>query len=726
MKAAEDPSDGHSVPLRVHVLFHPSSTRARQLALKLFRLLNGPSTGWGPRIPVRFGASMDGLAARLPVLDAERSLVVVLVDARMVRRATAADRRTADAWARVVEELLTTYPPGAPSGCSVLPVAVEAAAFSLSPRLDDRSFVRLDANDERHLLFHVAIGCLRLMQGRPASEPRDVDSLPPVDVELFVSHAKRDLPREAWRGPVAALLNAFNTLPLKAWYDSSGIPVGARFGDEIESAVRRASAVIVVLTDGYSSREWCRREVLAAKAAGCPIVVVDAIESQVVRLFPYVGNAPTVRWRAALARATGSDNVPNASGTDESWEAEDASTVMLVTLFEALRYQHEVERLRMFAAASDRVLGTPPEAITVAAAPSETTRMIYPDPPLGREELEQVTTGRPDLELITPLERFAQWETPSGLDLVALSLSTGSDAERYGGSELHLATMAHDLALYLLLAGLRLLYGGVLGYGARRQNSRGPGDDVDYVERLMELVERYSPLARELGRPLEPIENWLAWPMYEELTDEQRNEYQGNRATLTEVPPPDDLDIGDSELRPGENGRYPDNTPLSRYVRARCLTNLRVESTSAASARVAMGGKLDGYTGLVPGVAEEVLLTLHVGKPVYLLGAFGGATRAVIDVMQGEVREELTSAWCEQHMAGWRELMDEYSRRGFAVLTPEQAADEFRSRGATGLAASLANGLSDHENEELKVTTDAQRAVELVLRGLHAVGRSGS
>jgi hypothetical protein len=179
------------------------------------------------------------------------------------------------------------------------------------------------------------------------------------------------------------------------------------------------------------------------------------------------------------------------------------------------------------------------------------------------------------------------------------------------------------------------------------------------------------------------------------------------------------------EFRPGEAGRYPKNTPLARYIRARCLTKMRQNSTSAASARVAMGGKLDGYTGGVPGVAEEVLLTLQAGKPVYLLGAFGGATRAVIDIMQGETREELTSAWCERHVPGWGELRDEYQRRGYAVLTPEQVAEEFRSRGATGLAASLANGLTDDENEELKVTTDAQRAVELVLGGLHSVGMEG-
>ena len=84
-----------------------------------------------------------------------------------------------------------------------------------------------------------------------------------------------------------------------------------------------------------------------------------------------------------------------------------------------------------------------------------------------------MTTSRPSLELVTPLERLAQWVPADGFDLVAVSLSGAPDADRYGGSELHLATMAHDLALYLLLSGHRLLYGGVLGHGAVGPSATG-------------------------------------------------------------------------------------------------------------------------------------------------------------------------------------------------------------------------------------------------------------
>lgn len=43
--------------------------------------------------------------------------------------------------------------------------------------------------------------------------------------------------------------------------------------------------------------------------------------------------------------------------------------------------------------------------------------------------------------------------------------------------------------------------------------------------------------------------------------------------------------------------------------------------------RVCLGGKEKGYEGREPGVIEEARLALEWGKPLYLLGGFGGATR---------------------------------------------------------------------------------------------------
>ena len=44
-------------------------------------------------------------------------------------------------------------------------------------------------------------------------------------------------------------------------------------------------------TDHYSSRPWCRREVLEAKRFGAHILIVDALDSGDPRSFPYGGSA---------------------------------------------------------------------------------------------------------------------------------------------------------------------------------------------------------------------------------------------------------------------------------------------------------------------------------------------------------------------------------------------------------------------------------------------------
>jgi hypothetical protein len=153
---------------------------------------------------------------------------------------------------------------------------------------------------------------------------------------------------------------------------------------------------------------------------------------------------------------------------------------------------------------------------------------------------------------------------------------------------------------------------------------------------------------------------------------------------------------------------------------------MREQSTAAAGARIALGGQLAGFGGVLPGVVEECLLTLRARKPLYLVGAFGGAARAVADLLRGEPRADLTSErFAATARKGWTSLVEEYEHAGAHHLRPEQAVEELGQLGSAGLASALANGLSDAENTELLATTDAHRAVRLVIHGLHQVAGPG-
>ena len=77
--------------------------------------------------------------------------------------------------------------------------------------------------------------------------------------------------------------------------DSGDIPAGSRFAEEIEEGVEDSS-LLCVLTDNYSTREWCRKEIILAKQHQRPVVVIAAFNRQEVRSFPYLGNLPVLRW----------------------------------------------------------------------------------------------------------------------------------------------------------------------------------------------------------------------------------------------------------------------------------------------------------------------------------------------------------------------------------------------------------------------------------------------
>ena len=607
-----------------------------------------------------------------------------------------------------------------------MPVALDAAALQLAPALNDVSFVRLDVRQgnerDRHLILHIAVRALRALQDLPQAGGKPIDELPDIPVRLFISHAKKDLPADPAaiaQGPVKAILATLNQLPVQGWYDSAQIPPGGRFPEEIEKGVLNSSALIAVLTDNWSSREWCRRELLEAKLAARPLVLVDAIEARVIRLFPYLGNGVTLRWRAAIVSPDTTDDAWTRRRA--LWEAEDAALVIEAALLEALRYQHEHRRLLRSTGVNEVALGTPPEALTLAHLPAGTTRVWYPDPPIGREELDRLqpagaTSLKHQINLTTPLSELARWKRPPGIQTIAVSLSNAPDADIFGGSPEHLATFADDLVLYLLIAGLRVAYGGVLGHDALQKGAI-EGDDINYVERLLAMVRSHSMLLSGVaGKPPVPIENWVAWPIHCRFGDAEFRNY-GQEATLKDLPPPPDLDVAAKELNAAANGFVPPETPAQRYAWARSLTFMRESMKAGTSARIAMGGKIKGYQGLWPGVLEEGVIALRAGQPLYLLGLFGGAARLLIDALRGAEREELTSAWLSA-LPGSDELRDEYRRRGHTVQPPEELATELKQRGAAGLSAALNNGLSEDENIELVRSDDPQRIVALILSGL--------
>jgi len=362
------------------------------------------------------------------------------------------------------------------------------------------------------------------------------------------------------------------------------------------------------------------------------------------------------------------------------------------------------------------VLPSAPEALTLAhqgGGVGEEKIFLYPDPPLGREELKLLQQLRPKARFVTPLTKVARWQRPSHVSTITVSISESDDLPKYGLSLAHMATLTDEVYLYLLLAGLKIAYGGAL----KGTLSNAP----NFTLRLFELVRTYSKLAENVNAlPLEnAVINVAPWPLCLSYGEPEWKLFSGKVARYEEGPRPG-LPWGDDELFPmTENGRaIASDTPQRRYAWSRGLTSMREYITELSQARLVIGGKLKGFSGLAPGVAEEAWLSITQKKPLFLIGGFGGAARAVVDILAGNHRPEFSNEWSKQSVTDYDEVLNLYGQYGGDVRTMVRMGSDMAAYAGTNSELIFNNGLSENENRELMYCTDPQRITKLVLTGL--------
>ena len=652
--------------LVVHLLYHPDSDTARDIARALdWELFVDPALP-GLKIPTVFTPERS-TATPIDLGRAQNTVVVALLDACF-----AAD----PAWRRFAAD---TYEACVAAGQRFIPIALYKHAIPLDQRLAGVNFApawpEKGADLRRFVLRWVLVELCRLF----APTPTQGTQLP---VTLFLSHAKADLRTdpEVFAGLVAALNRC---TPIGTWIDCANIPLGSPFADAIETGVQN-TAVVVLLTDTFSSRPWCRREVLLAKQHDRPLVVVDARTRLTARTFPYLGNTPLLRWR-----------------TDPL--STNAEAVIDLVLKETLRVLFAEHTLRQHPEAEGRsLLAHPPELVTAG----DKARLLYPDPPLGIEELSLLKAR--GVDAITPLQAFARTHTLNG-DVIALSTSDSDDLPLWGLSERHLNTAITEISRYLLIAGAQLAYGGHL-----QEHSK--------TFTLFDLITQHLPEAK----PPSLIRSYIGWPIPLTIEDKAKHAMQGE---LIAIARPDGFDESQDAAFTVEPKWFDGDTPRRRYAWARSMTKLRHRIIADTQARVVIGGKIgpppgrDGdprswSLGRMPGVLEECLLSVEAEHPLYLCGAFGGATRLAVDLIEGLDRADATWDWHARapHAEAMRDL---YEAAGDWQPWTDVVAT-FKDVGVEGLSA--ANRLSPEENRRLFTATDPQEIVELILAGLSRLG----
>lgn len=212
-------------------------------------------------------------------------------------------------------------------------------------------------------------------------------------VQVFLSHSKRDGDGERIAKEIRQALSAGDGL--SSFFDVHDIAPGLRFDKVILNQVR-VSAVVAIHTDSFSSREWCRREIIEAKRASVPLVIANCLADLDERGFPYMGNVPVVRMDPARV-----DRIEDVIGR------------LLDEVLKDFLWRCRVELVRAEAGERVRFLPRPPELISLAGLKRSAegyTLLVYPDPPLGAEEQRLFEEIAPDVRLRSLTEWIAEAE----------------------------------------------------------------------------------------------------------------------------------------------------------------------------------------------------------------------------------------------------------------------------------------------------------------------------
>jgi hypothetical protein len=429
-------------------------------------------------------------------------------------------------------------------------------------------------------------------------------------IKIFLSHAKLGGIGKIFAESIKLFIDNTN---MNRFFDANEISPGHRFNEEIEKHIP-ISTILAITSDAYSSRYWCQREVLSAKKHNRPIVVLNCLEEYEDRIFPAISNVPCVHVAAT-----------------KELDARDVLRALVASILETIRHNYALRALESYKLRGwidqDCVLSSrPPELRQVLLIKSQGGKKIcYPEPPIYSDEADwHFDLG---VDCFTPLWSASDEGVLKNIR-VGISISESSDTN-YSSSHLHpdsLVRLSQDLARHLLSRSSVLVYGGDL---------RPDGFSEFILDEALILKDR-------LHNTKPQIENHLAWPVHirdEEILAWRAKYHQIMHTEEYSLPP----DVASEVL---EDNFLSSEAAESRYVRSRSLTHMREGSILASDVRVCAGGKLHGYSGKMPGVLEEIVITLEAKKPIYLLGGFGGVVSEIChSILNKSINDSLTELW---------------------------------------------------------------------------------
>ena len=378
----------YKAPIHIYVVWHPNYPAGASLADQIYSYYNRDienplSRGLGIPVFYRSTSYENDLPRKIQLSEAHRNAVILLIDENCIIKWKT--------YARGLQDELEKED----DSNRLIPVAISNHAHNIGDAVKSINFIRLYETTGRQNRFEKLFTSIthelcRIMDGVPRLSKSTGKKYSPSPVKLFISHAKRDGKDIAIKIRDAAQANT----GVKTFFDAIDIAYGYDWKKELETNVE-SSALLVIQTDAYASREWCRWEVLRAKQHNRPLVVINAVKQGEERSFPYLGNVPTVRWNFGVRNERR------------------IRKILRLVLMEILRFHFTKELIerrpglsKITGVRKHRILASPPELLTLLRkATEDETRgdvVIYPDPPITAEEIELLDDVISGINYITP------------------------------------------------------------------------------------------------------------------------------------------------------------------------------------------------------------------------------------------------------------------------------------------------------------------------------------
>lgn len=279
---------------------------------------------------------------------------------------------------------------------------------------------------------------------------------------------------------------------------------------------------------------------------------------------------------------------------------------------------------------------------------------------------------------------------------IAISVSESEDLEQLGLSNHHLIDISIEIARYLIVNGATMLYGGDLRRGG-------------FTELFSDLAYQYKYLSEKERK----FVNYFSFPTSKSISIDDRVNFIKKQieAIILEVP----KHLGKINL---EKKYDPFSNVEDKFILAECLTDMRKRMANESNASILVGGKEKDFIGYFPGIVEEAYHSLNIGKAIYLLGGFGGATKSIVEIISGKKPFKLTNYF--QFDTDFLNAFRKFSYDKSSIkLDYDFLFNFFESYSIESI--STRNGLTIEENKILFESTNIHELVFLVTKGLQNI-----